>query len=82
MSKELTVKMGVKVPQSEFGSLDPNERGAFTVTPPPSRGDVEAQEAYFGRMTCPHCYALGYGWMDTDFYKWFNCHNCGLPFRA
>jgi len=82
MSKELTVKMGVKVPQSEFSSLDPNERGAFTVTPPPSAGDVEAQAARYALLMCPRCLYVGYVWIDTNFYKWFTCNSCNLPFRA
>ena len=72
------VKRGTKIEADEAKTLDPAKRGKTTSEVP----DVEGQELVLTLTECPWCGNVGRSVVDTDKYNWYECGNCGRPFRA
>ena len=73
-----TVKKGTKIQPDEAKKLDPAKRGLATQQAP----EVEGQELMLALTECPWCNAIGRTIIDTERYNWYECGNCGGPFRA
>ena len=49
---------------------------------PADDAEVEGQDPYIGRVECPWCGMTSRVILDTDYYKYFACGNCGRPAKG
>lgn len=72
------IRKGTKITAEEEKGMDRSKMGIAVV----GQADVEGQDPYIGRVECPWCGMTGRAILDTDYYKYFGCGNCGRAFRA
>jgi hypothetical protein len=81
MAKET---VAVVVGKAELAAADKGkakEGPATANTASQPQAQVQGQYPYYGRMICPYGH-VGYGYLDTDYYKKWTCWNCGAVFWA
>jgi hypothetical protein len=72
----------VIVGKAELAPGDESEAGEAQATwASPPQAEVEGQRPYYGRMICPYGH-VGYGYLNTRYYKKWTCWNCGVQFWA
>lgn len=50
--------------------------------PSPEGNEVGGRAPYWGSFICCNCYAVNEACLDTDFWKYIQCWNCGYVNRA
>jgi hypothetical protein len=78
-SREITIRIGVKLTDAEVEAIDPKNIGHLQAQPPKS--GVEGQWSYTCMCRCPLCGCTNYGRSAMD-YRYYTCNCCGGVFRA
>ena len=76
----MEVKVGTKIEPERVKDLDRAKMGVLIRTPP--QEEVEGQAPIYSAVQCPWCGAIGYAWIDTQYWVWLTCGWCGGAFEA
>lgn len=67
-----------KVSAEEMETVDASKVTTLATEP----AEVEGQDPYVGRVECAWCGYTARVILDTDYYKYFTCGNCGSNSRG
>jgi hypothetical protein len=80
MSKELKVKIGKALSESEAKSVD--HKKVSKQQPKPPHPPVEGQWRDWEITVCPTCGYAGWSELDTETYLWVQCGVCPTMWKA
>ena len=78
-SREITIRVGVKLTDAEIEAIDPKDRGRLQAQP--GKPDVDGQ-SYTCVCMCPYCGCSGFDVVSGSGYRFYTCHCCGGTFKA
>jgi predicted RNA-binding Zn-ribbon protein involved in translation (DUF1610 family) len=81
MANDIKVVVGTKITDEEAKKLGGPATMGIALAGQPKASEVEGQASYYSYIQCPGCGLIDRARLDTDYYKWFSCGNCGTAFR-
>jgi len=75
VAREVIVRIGRKPADAEQRAVDRSTMAIQHPLPPPPRG-VDGQVPVYEAVQCPHCGAIGYAWIDDEYYTSIYCSHC------